>query len=75
MSPSMLVNYTWNPLEDLHGSEHFLILIHLVHYLQIIRYVICYWNVRKANWTLFTDQYANPLNENCQLIHKTRCHI
>jgi len=60
-TPALSLNYKWTPLEDLHGSDHFPIL--LTPNTPCPDNKLPYWKLTKANWNSFKKQCSNLLQE------------
>jgi len=65
VTPSLSLNYTWKPLDDLHGSDHFPILLSSNN--SISEEKLPHWKITKANWTLFQTHCNNLLTETTPL--------
>jgi len=59
------LNYTWKPLDDLHGSDHLPILFSSNN--SISEEKLSHWKITKANWTLFQTHCNNFLTETTPL--------
>ena len=60
-TPSLSLNYTWKPLDDLHGSNHLPILLSSNNSFPDEK--LPHWKITKANWSLFQTQCNNSLTE------------
>ena len=67
--PSLSLNYNWTPLTDLHGSDHFPILLSPNKASSDEK--LPYWKLTKANWKSFQElYYRKPLPKKIPIICK-----
>ena len=59
--PSLSLNYNWTPLTDLHGSDHFPILLSPNKASSDEK--LPYWKLTKANWKSFQELCSSLLQE------------
>jgi hypothetical protein len=60
-TPENATTYTWEPLDDLHDSDHYPIKIETHPEQTIIHQTTQQWNFKRANWT----EYQNYIDQNC----------
>ena len=61
-SPSLFLDFSWEVVTDLHGSDHFPICIH--SYTTAPPVTNGTWKLAKANWTTFSSKASSDLKRN-----------
>jgi len=61
-SPSLYLDFFWEVVTDLHGSDHFSICIQ--SYTTAPPVTNCTWKLSKADWTTFSSKASSDLGQN-----------
>ena len=63
VDPSIVLDFEWSVLDDLHGSDHYPILLKST--LKEEEDMEERYNIKKTNWTLFEDNVRGRLRDEC----------